>query len=689
MDYGLIGADLINKRLVSVMYYGDSNDINDVKFSLEVNGVTSKLEVARFNRSDKLFRIELNTEVDVLLGNLNIIKTNDGDSRALDYSLYVTIDEFKELYTNPDIDYGAFYSKEETTFVLWSPLSEKAFLKLEKSDNNFVLLPLKRKEKGVYKLTVKGDLFNKKYNYVIYQNDVVKEIRDPYGKGTSLNSKYSAVIDLSSLDVVSKEKPSTEISKPTDAIIYELHIRDFTELDKDNDQPGTYLGLLNKVDYLKRLGITHVQLLPIHDYFGVDDVTKDHYNWGYNPTSYFSLEGSYSSYPEDPLARLLEFKKLVAELHKNDIRVVVDVVYNHIYEFQHSDFHKNVPNYYFRRLGKRISDGSGCGNDIASERVMVRKHILDSIKYLLETFDVDGFRFDLLGLIDLETSKEVVKMAKEIKPDVLLYGEGWDMMTGLSKDRKTCSDNAHQIPEMGFFNDKFRDVIKGSTFNRYDRGLITGNSDNVSNIDDVLCGTILQNRYDSANQSINYVECHDNQTLFDKLTYFDDNEELNLQRVKFANALTILSLGVPFIHMGQEIGLSKCLLDNTYNVPKVNNMDWDLVDARSEMVTYLADLIKTRKKLGLYKASKVDELQNVSINHLENGLITIEIKDSQYLFDDYKEGLFVINPTSENKSLELKDYYRVYLGSNGRTKDESYSKNFISPSLSMELLLLK
>ena len=689
MDYGLIGADLINKRLVSVMYYGDSSDINDVKFSLEVNGVTSKLEVARFNRSDKLFRIELNTEVDVLLGNLNIIKTNDGDSRALDYSLYVTSDEFKELYTNPDIDYGAFYSKEETTFVLWSPLSEKAFLKLEKSDNNFVLLPLKRKEKGVYKLTVKGDLFNKKYNYVIYQNDVVKEIRDPYGKGTSLNSKYSAVIDLSSLDVVSKEKPSTEITKPTDAIIYELHIRDFTELDKDNDQPGTYLGLLNKVDYLKRLGITHVQLLPIHDYFGVDDVTKDHYNWGYNPTSYFSLEGSYSSYPEDPLARLLEFKKLVAELHKNDIRVVVDVVYNHIYEFQHSDFHKNVPNYYFRRLGKRISDGSGCGNDIASERVMVRKHILDSIKYLLETFDVDGFRFDLLGLIDLDTSKEVVKMAKEIKPDVLLYGEGWDMMTGLSKDRKTCSDNAHQIPEMGFFNDKFRDVIKGSTFNRYDRGLITGNSDNASNIDDVLCGTILQNRYDSANQSINYVECHDNQTLFDKLTYFDDNEELNLQRVKFANALTVLSLGVPFIHMGQEIGLSKCLLDNTYNVPKVNNMDWDLVESRSEMVTYLVDLIKTRKKLGLYKASKVDELQNVNINHLENGLITIEIKDSKYLFDDYKEGLFVINPTSENKSLELKDYYRVYLGSNGRTKDESYSKNFISPSLTMELLLLK
>ena len=689
MDYGLIGAELITKRLVSVLYYGESSDINDVKFQLEVNGKTSRLEIARFNRSDKLFRLELNSEVEILLGNLNVVKTNDGESRPLDYQLYVTSDEFKELYTDLETEFGAFYSKEETTFVLWSPISEKVFLKLEKTENNFVLLPVKRKDKGVYKITVKGDLFNKKYNYVIYQNGVEKEIRDPYGKGTSLNSKYSAVVDLSALDIIEKVKPANEITQPSDSVIYELHIRDFTELDKTNDQPGTYLGLLNRVDYLKRLGITHVQLLPVHDYFGVDDITKDHYNWGYNPTSYFSLEGSYSTYPEEPLARLLEFKKLVSELHKNNIRVIMDVVYNHIYEFQTSDFHKNVPNYYFRRLGKKVSDGSGCGNDIASERAMVRKHILDSIRYLVETFDVDGFRFDLLGLIDLETSKQIVKLVKGLKPDALLYGEGWDMMTGIQKSEKTCSDNAHLIPEMGFFNDKFRDIVKGSTFNRYDRGLILGNVSSESNIDDVLCGSVLQNKYASTNQSINYVECHDNQTLFDKLSYFDDNEELNLQRVEFANALTILSLGVPFIHMGQEIGLSKCLLDNTYNVPKVNNMDWDLVDARDDMVKYMADLIHVRKKFGLYKISSVSELQDVNISYLKNGLITIEIKNAKYIHGDYKEALFVINPTTETKTLELKDYYRVYLGANGRTKDESYSKNFISADLTVQILLLK
>lgn len=689
MDYGLIGADLLNKHFVSVMYYGESSDINDVKFLLEVNGVSSKLEIARFNRSDKLFRIELHSEQEILLGNLNIIKTNDGESRPLDYATYVTSEEFKELYTAEDVEFGAFYYKEETTFVLWSPVSEKVFLKLEKSENNFVLLPMKRKDKGVYKLSVKGDLFNKKYNYVIHQNEVVKEIRDPYGRGTSLNSKYSAVVDMSCLNIVEKAKPTSKIEYPSDSVIYELHIRDFTELDKDNEQPGTYLGLLNKVDYLKKLGVTHVQILPIHDYFGVDDVTKDHYNWGYNPTSYFSLEGSYSSYPEDPLARLLEFKKLVAELHKNDIRVIVDVVYNHIYEFRTSDFHKNVPNYYFRRLGKKVSDGSGCGNDVASERNMVRKHILDSVKYLVETFDIDGFRFDLLGLIDLETSKQIVSLVKGLKKDALLYGEGWDMMTGLQKPQKTCTDNAKEITEMGFFNDKFRDIVKGSTFNRYDKGLISGNAGDNGNLDDVLCGSILYGRYQNVSQSINYVECHDNQTLFDKLTYFDDNEEVNLRRVKFANALTIFSLGVPFIHMGQEIGLSKCLLDNTYNVPKVNNMDWDLVEERSEMVAFLSEAIELRKSMGLYKAQTTSELESVTINHLENGLITIEIKDPKLLFNGYKEGLFVINPTDQNINLELKDYYMICFGNNGKGKDESYSKNFIACNLSIEFLVLK
>ena len=688
MDYGLISADLISKNHIAVLYYGDSNDINNVTFQIEVNGKSSDLKIARFNRSDRLFHLELVPVDDIELGNLNIVKCSDGDRKPLDYKYYVTTEEFDDLYTAKDEKFGAFYSKEETTFVLWSPLSETVNLKLEKGENNFILLPMKRKDRGVFKLTVKGDLFSKKYNYVLSQGETVKEIRDPYGIGTSLNSKYSAVIDLSALDSIEKVAPKNEINNPTDAIIYELDIRDFTELDESNSQAGKYLGVLNKVDYLKRLGITHVQILPVHDFFGVDDIELDHYNWGYNPTSYFSLEGSYSSYPEDPLARLLEFKKLVSELHKNDIRVVLDVVYNHIYEYESSDFHKNVPNYYFRKMGKRIANGSGCGNDIASERTMVRKHILESLAYFTKTFDLDGYRFDLLGLIDLETSKEAIKIVKSIKPDALMYGEGWDMMTGLSKDKKTCSDNSHQIKEMGFFNDQFRDIIKGSTFNRYEKGLSLGRTDNFDDIDNVLCACLMKGRYDNASQSINYVECHDNQTLFDKISYFSDNEELNLRRVNFANALTVLSIGVPFIHMGQEIGMSKCLLDNTYNVPKVNNMDWNLVKERDEMIKFLSGAIRVRKKLNYFKAQKYSDLDNVHVNHLENGLITIEISDASLLCDDFKEGIIIINATDNSIPYELKDYYEIVFGSNGIAK-RSYVKNFISSPMAVDVLLLK
>ena len=688
MDFGLINAELISKNNVAVMYYGESSDINDVSFSIEMDGVVSPLKIARFSRSDKLFRIELTSEKDIILGNLNIVKCNDGESRGLDYRTYVTSREFDELYTPFDKEFGAKYTKEETTFTLWSPMSEKVYLKLEKNENNFILLPMAKGKKGVFKVTVKGDLFNKKYNYMIHQNEVIKEIRDPYGTGMSINSRYSAVVDLSCLDVIKKVKPTTKIESPTDAVIYELDIRDFTELDKGNEQPGTYLGLINRIDYLKKLGITHVQLLPVHDFFGVDDTIKDNYNWGYNPISYFSLEGSYSNYPEDPLARLLEFKTMVEELHKNDIRVVMDVVYNHIYEYQNSDFHKNVPNYYFRRLGKKISEGSGCGNDIATERTMVRKHILDSIKYAMETFDVDGFRFDLLGLIDLKTSQEVVKLVKGIKSDAIVYGEGWDMMTGIPKDMKTCSDNAHQIPEMGFFNDQFRDVIKGSTFNRYEKGFIF-NTYYHEDLNNVLCGCMIKNRYDSFAQSINYVECHDNQTIYDKISYFDDNEEINLKRVKFANAITMLSLGVPFIHMGQEIGMSKCMLDNTYNVPKVNNMDWKLVEERDEMVRYLSDLIKLRKKLKMYKAKSLSELVNVENKYLENGLLVVEIKGNELLFDNYSEAMFVINPTEDTKTMEFKDYCMVYFGANGFAGKDSFTRNFICPGLGVELLIIK
>lgn len=685
MENQLSNVFLLDSSHIETTYI--SENINEINFSLLYDDEKISLNKEKDFVKGDVHRIIFSTNKKIELGHILKLKTSEEEEAFVRLDRYVATKEFDELYAYED-KLGLSYSKEETKFRLWSPLSEKVFLKLEKGENNFVLIPMVRKDKGVYKVTVKGDLFNKKYNFVIYQNNIQKVITDPYGKAVDENSVHSVVIDIDDIKKMGIVKPHTEIKNASDAIIYELHIRDFTGKDEKNERKGTYLGLLNRIDYLKKLGITHIQLLPVIDFDDVDDLDKSKYNWGYNPISFFALEGSYSIYPEDALARLVEFKTLVNELHKNDIRVVMDVVYNHLFDYITTDFQKNIPYYYFRRNGKKMANASGCGNDVASERKMVRRIICDSIRYFLEVFDVDGFRFDLMGLIDIETSKRIVKIRNEIKPDALLYGEGWNMGVELKAEEKTSTDNSHLIPEIGFFNDRFRDVIKGSTFDRHSPGYILGNINNYFEIDDVIFGSLLSNRYDNFSQSINYVECHDNQTLYDKLSYFSEDEETNLKRVKFANALTILSMGVPFIHMGQEIGQSKELLDNTYNVSDINDMDWNLVNEREEMVDYLKDLISLRKKLGYSEVNNINDLEgNMDAIHLENGLLIVKITNKKFLLDNINEAVIVINPTEKNLSYEFDDYYRLYFSFSGFVKGDYFCQNYISPSLSIAVLV--
>ena len=685
MENQLISVFLLDSHHIEVNYV--SEDPSGLQFYLTGDGVSFPLKEESEKNNNEVHKLILFSENQILLGKAYRFKTNDDDESILRVDRYVATPEFDELY-GYDGELGISYSKEETSFKLWSPLSEKVSLKIEKG-NSFVLLPMKRGEKGVFHINVKGDLFNKKYVFVLTQNSIQKQILDPYGKAVSENSEYSIVIDINEIKALGKIKPSKKIDSASDAIIYELHIRDFTEGDPKIFNSGKYLGILEKVDYLKKLGITHVQLLPVIDFGGVDDYSSDLYNWGYNPISFFALEGSYSNYPEDGLARLIEFKTLINELHKADIRVVLDVVYNHLYDYITTDFQKNIPYYYFRRNGKKMANASGCGNDVASERKMVRRIICDSVRYFLDVFDVDGFRFDLLGLIDIDTSKEIVKIRDEVKPDALLYGEGWNMGVELKAEQKTSTDNSHKIPEMGFFNDRFRDVIKGSTFDHNSPGFILGNINNYFDIDDAFFGCALSNRYASMNQSINYVECHDNQTLFDKLSYFDDSLETNLKRVKLANAITILSLGVPFIHMGQEIGLSKELLDNTYNIPKINNMDWKLVEERKELVNYISDLIKLRKELNYKKFHTVEDIKDsIEVNHMDNGLVVMKITDKALLLDNNVVNILLINPTEETIAMELDDYYSLYFGTAGLVNDkDQLIKNIMVPGLSLVVVV--
>ena len=685
MRKNLLNATLVSSHEISVIYLSNFYSIDDVDFFLTSNDFKRPLKKEQKSRQS-ITEIILHSNEEIELGKDYKVETSEEESVYLDLDEFVSHPEFDDLYSYDGDDLGSTYSKKETIFKLWSPLADRVTLKLEKGENSFTNYEMTRQDRGVYYVKVKGDLFLKKYKYVVRVNGREKEINDPYGKAVSVNSTHSVVVDLSILEKIKKEKPKSEFKSYVDAIIYELHIRDFTET-ANIENPGTYLGLIEKADYLQKLGITHVQLLPVLDSATVDDIVKDTYNWGYDVLSFFALEGSLSSLPEDPLSRLLEFKTLVSELHKRDIRVNLDVVYNHIYDYVHHDFQKNVPFYYFRKYKNRICNASGCGNDIATERKMVSKIIIDSVKYLIETFDVDGFRFDLMGLIDVDTMNKIYAEAKALKEDIMIYGEGWHMGTNLPEDMKASMVNADRLPGIAFFNDTFRDLVKGSTFDKLEKGYISGNLEYKNQVEKVFTGSVLNHKFSRVDQSLNYLECHDNQTLYDKLMAIHDDEEEVLKIIKFANSLLLFSLGIPFIHMGQEIGLSKFGLDNTYNVIKVNNMDWDLVEKRSDMVNYMANLIKVRKAVELPRLEDIDLIDELfDFFYLPNGVLTIAIRDERFTYG-HKKVLFIINPTEKVQPVQFDEFFKLYFSPAGLIESKGLIiQNFIAAPHSLVIL---
>ena len=377
---------------------------------------------------------------------------------------------------------------------------------------------------------------------------------------------------------------------------------------------------------------------------------------------------------------------MVAKLHENNIRVNVDVVYNHIYDYMTSCFERIVPNYYFRRRENgQIANASGCGNDVKSERKMVSKLIRDSLTYLLDTFDFDGFRFDLMGLLDIDTINNAFSDCKKIKNDIMFYGEGWDMGYELAKDKKASANNYALLPGVAFFNDTYRNVLDGCIFKDKikEQGFVGGNTNKLKELEYVFHGSCLDliwpKRFDNANRSINYVECHDNFTLFDKLSYSNANESEAdiLKRVKFANKLVMLSFGVPFIHMGQEIGQSKGNNDNTYNVPRVNNFDFELLDQRFDMANYMKMLIAMRKKLPFLKLYKPEEIKEVfEVDYWHNNVVCFEIKNEKY-WGKFPNFLMLMNNENFNKPFELDDYYTFITGGSDCNSAAVVKNNFV------------
>ncbi|MFM8844238.1 MAG: type I pullulanase, partial [Actinomycetota bacterium] len=549
----------------------------------------------------------------------------------------VTSPEFEKKFTYTGNDLGPTYRTDSTTFRLWAPTATKVELLTFSSATSDVKnrYSMKSDIQGTWVYTLDGNHDGLIYTYNVEVYGASNEAVDPYVKSATANGKRGVVVNLGATNPKNWEKSKPNFSgKATDAIIYELHVRD---LSMDNSAPfpknvrGKFLGLTYSnlkgsagqpvgVNAIKDLGVTHVQLLPIYDYASVDEL-KPTFNWGYDPLNYNVPEGSYSSDPNNPKARITELKQAIQSLHNQGIRVIMDVVYNHVFDASSFSQSKIVPGYWFRTDGDgRLTSASGCGNDSASERAMVRKFIVDSVKYWASEYNLGGFRFDLMGLHDIQTMREVRQALDEIDPSIIIIGEGWNMGTHPSEIRSN-QRNITELPGIAVFNDQIRDGIKGSVFNASDKGFATGISAKRSN---VMAGVVGNIDFSSSitpafttlspGQSVNYVEAHDNNTLQDKLrlSLNTKSETLIASYHRLASSIPLLAQGIPFIHAGQEFQRSKGGDSNSYQSgDEINSLKWNLVTKNADTRNYFKGLLKIRAD---HPALRMESAESVKKN---------------------------------------------------------------------------
>lgn len=362
---------------------------------------------------------------------------------------------------------GFEYTKDETVFRVWSPVAKSIFICLQSPEGCIDRRELTHFKNGVWSVEIKGNLDRYKYVYYVKLFDKYERIVDPYAISSSTNGEWSYVIDLKKLYKMKHKKPYFS-GYYTDAVIYEAHVRDMT-LYRNDTKKGCFLGMIDEqgnhgLDYIQSLGVTHLQLMPVYDFGGVDDIQKEQaYNWGYNPEQYFVPSGWHSENPEDPYSRLNEFLELIDESHARGLRVIMDVVFNHVYEREQFPYEKLVPGYFFRvDAYGNYTNISGCGNDFATEKRMAARFIIDNLKYWAKVFHISGFRFDLMGLLDIETLNNAYQELKKIDSSCMVYGEGWNMPNTIPDAFRPHAYNHYKMPNFAFFNDKYRDILKGS-----------------------------------------------------------------------------------------------------------------------------------------------------------------------------------------------------------------------------------
>ena len=623
--------------------------------------------ISTLNQESAMGYIELAENLDISKTYLVVIE-GYGESIVIPTGIFDT-PYFADNYHYDGTDLGAVVDGDTTTFKVWAPTASRVVLNLFEAGDGveaYKSVDMVLGEKGVWSHT-EACGHGTYYTYTVTTSVGTQEAVDPYAKSAGVNGNRGMVVDLSRTDPAgwSSAKLSNPISGYSEAIIWEVHVRDFSNTIASSAYKGKYLaftetGLVNEhgqsvgVDYLKELGITHVHLLPVYDYATVDESDPNAaFNWGYDPKNYNVPEGSYSTDPYHGEVRIQEFKQMVMALHEAGIAVIMDVVYNHTYD-GNSSFNKIVPYYYYRYTTSGANtSASGCGNDTASERYMYGKFMVESASYWIEEYKLDGLRFDLMGLHDLETMQEVERAVHAVNPNAIIYGEGWTMGATIDGSAQANQPNISKITATGdgigavaVFNDVIRDGLKGSVFDAAARGYISG-SVNASSTADIIFGIrggqgVGQGWTVNDSMVINYMSAHDNNTLWDKLLLSNPNntDDQRNKMNKLGAAIIMISKGTPFWQAGEEMLRTKGGDENSYkSSDAVNNINWSVLKEGSreyETMLYYKGLIEMRKTYDIFTDSSAEI---VNVEELGSGILAVT-------FDDGKGGqaLAVINP---------------------------------------------
>ncbi|NCC79605.1 MAG: type I pullulanase [Clostridia bacterium] len=601
-------------------------------------------------------------------------------------------DYFKENLIYDGDDLGLTYGVEGIRLKFWAPVATSVNLLLYQNAEDkepLFVYPMEKDMKGTYSLSIPALADGLYYLLEVDHQGEKSYTPGPYVTSVSINGEKGCILDLRTTDPEGfRYHDAPKLENPVDAVVYEVHVRDMTiHRDSGVAAKGKYLGFVEEgtknekghatgIDHLKELGVTHVQLLPIFDYNCLDESKEDgQYNWGYDPLNYNVPEGSYSSDARNPKARITELKSLIMGLHKNGMGVIIDVVYNHTSDSLLSNFHKSVPLYYHRSVEGSFTDASACGNETASERSMMKKFMIDSLLHWVKEYKIDGFRFDLMGIHDIETMLEIETALRKVKPDIILYGEGW---TGgdspLAEEKRLVKRNIGMAPGIGAFNDDFRDGVKGHVFFNHRGGFVSGGGLEESvkfgitgavRHKDLDYGDILYTDFPWAQnpgQSINYVSAHDNLTLYDKLADVNKGKSAETIRdmAKLANAMVLTSQGVPFIHAGAEFLRTKFGDHNSYRSPdSINALHWDMKSRNIDVVNYYKGLIALRKTYKAFRMRTQEEIEENILFYRKERKAPLKLKASNvisYILKDPVEKitfLVAFNGSGQDQEITL------------------------------------